>query len=60
VYETPMTDSAFSALVAEHLACEAEMAEAQSLIEWFQRRYPTVESRLRYATMHARRARKNL
>jgi hypothetical protein len=55
-----MTDSAFSALVAEHLACEAEMAEAQSLIEWFQRRYPTVESRLRYATMHARRARKNL
>jgi hypothetical protein len=57
VYETPMTDAEFSVQVAAHLNCDAEMAEARALIEWFQRQYPTVEARLRYVSRHARRAR---
>ena len=54
VYEKPLSPEEFEAQLQETLADENEQEGTRELIEWFRRRDPTVEERLRYASRHAR------
>jgi hypothetical protein len=54
VYEAPLTPDEFERRL-EALRGDAEsVAEADALIAWFVRRYPTPEARLAYARRHGR------
>ncbi len=55
VYEKPLEPAEFDRRVASILADREEKQNIAELIEWFTRRYPTVEARLAYVRRHAKR-----
>jgi hypothetical protein len=58
VYEKPLSLEEFEAQLQATLADANEQESTRELIEWFRRRYPTVEDRLRYVSRHARSQRR--
>lgn len=59
VYEKPLSPEEFEAQLQATLADANEQESTRELIEWFTRRYPTVEERLRYVSRHARAQRRH-
>ncbi|MFO0666152.1 MAG: hypothetical protein U0174_19520 [Polyangiaceae bacterium] len=52
VYEKPLAPEEFERRVAEILSNESERKSTRELIDWFTKRYPTTEARLRYVRKH--------
>jgi hypothetical protein len=53
-YERELTPEEFETRLERALSDEADRLSIRELIEWFTRRYPSAESRLRYARRKVR------